>query len=185
MPFDQGAPQFGLNDAKIAKWNSAGSYGTLTDVMSIQMGTVTKKVVSAILTGDDRETAIASMVIGGTVQMRFGGLNLSSYAVLTGKSIGVISSVSQLYLTGGDVMPYIGIILKVNSAETGDTWFFMPKCKIVSDYTIAQAEYGTFTIPEVTLEVVDDASYGVINVITHPTGLDITVMPPANIATVV
>ncbi len=182
--FDQGAPQFGLNDGKVATWNSTGSYGTLTDIMSIQMGQVTQKMVNAILTGDDRETAIYSAVIGGTVQVRFGGLNLSSYAVLTGKSIGVISSVSQLQLVGGDKMPYVGIILKALAAEAGDTWLFLPKCRILSDFVVAQMEYGAFVIPAVTMEIVDDATYGAINIITHPSAVDITVIPPANIAAV-
>ena len=185
MPFEQGSPTFGLNDGKIQNWSSAGVYnGTLTDVMSIQLGSVTQKLVSAILTGDDRQTAIAAMAIGGTVQMRFGGLNPVMMGVLTGKTVTTIASVNQLNIKGSDRMPYIGIILKALSAETGDTWLFLPKCKIISDFTFMQMEYGAFATPEVTLEIVDDASYGVINVITHPTDLAITVMPPANIAVV-
>lgn len=184
MPFEQGSPQFGLSDGKIATWTSAGVYGTLLDVMSIQMGSFTQQQVSAILTGDDKQTAIAAAAIGGTVQLRFGGMNPSVLALLTGRSVTTISSVSQVLVAGGHKMPYIGIILKALSAETGDTWLFIPKAKIVSDFTIAQMEYGAFTIPEVTLQVVDDASYGVYSFITHPTDVAITVMPPANIAVV-
>lgn len=185
MPFDQGAPQFGIRDCAIATWNSAGSYGTLVDVMSIQMMGVTMQQVSAQLTGDDEITATAARAIGGQVQMRFGGANLDSLAILLGIAIGTISSVEQIQIAGGDVMPYFGIIGKFNAEEGGgDTWAFMPKCKIVSDFTLIQGEYGAFAIPEVTVQAVSDASYGVINLITHPTALDITVMPPANIATV-
>lgn len=184
MPFDQGAPQFGLNDAKIATWNSAGSYGTLVDIMSIQMMNVTMQQVSAQLEGDDRITATAARAIGGTAQMRFGGLNLDSLAVMLGIAVGTISSVDQILIAGGDVMPYFGMIGKANAEEGGgDTWVFLPKGKIVSDFTLFQGEYGSFVIPEVTVQLVDDASYGIINLITHPTALDITVMPPVNIAT--
>lgn len=184
MPFDQGQPSFGLNDAKVATWNSAGSYGTVTDIMSIQMGAVALELVSAILTGDDKQTAIAALAIGGTIQVRFGGLNLTHVAILTGKAIGVISGVSQLGIKGSNKMPYVGIILKALSAETGDTWLFIPKSKIVSGFTLAQMEHGVFAIPEVTLQIVDDDTYGLVSVITHPTSVAITVMPPANIAAV-
>jgi hypothetical protein len=75
-------------------------------------------------------------------------------------------------------MPYVGIILKALSAETGDTWLFLPKTKITSGFTLAQMEYGAFTIPEVTMQIVDDASWGAINIITHPVDVPITAFPP-------
>ena len=182
MPFDQGSPQFGLNDAKIATWTSTGVYSAPVDVMSIQMGSVAMELTSAILTGDDRQTAISSAAIGGTVQMRWGGLNLDALAVLIGKAVTTVTQVDQMQITGGHKMPYVGIVLKALSAEAGDTWLFLPKCKIMSGFTLAQMEYGAFTIPEVTMQIVDDETYGAINIITHPTDVPITVIPPADIA---
>lgn len=185
MAFDQGAPQFGVRDCKVAVWNSAGSYGSLVDVMSIQMVSVTMQQSSAQLTGDDQITATAARAIGGQAQMRFGGCNLEALAVMLGITIGTISSVDQLMIEGGEDMPYFGVIAKYNAAEGGgDTWAYLPKAKIVSDFTLIQGEYGAFAIPEVTVQLVPDASYGAINLITHPTALDISVMPPANIATI-
>lgn len=186
MPFDQGSPQFGLNDGKIATW-VPGVTPTWTptagvDVMSIQMGQVTMELVNAILTGDDRQTAISASAIGGTLQMRWGGLNLSALAILTGKAVTTSSSVRQMVIGGGMQMPYVGVILKALSSEGGDTWLFMPKCKILSNFTLAQMEYGSFTIPEVTMQVVDDDKWGAINIITHPTDVPITVFPPALVA---
>jgi hypothetical protein len=177
--FDQGAPQFGLNDAVLAPWPS---YTPVTDIMSVQLGTVAMEVVSAILTGDDRQTAVSSNAIGGTVQVRMGGLNPSILAVLLGKAVTSSASIRQLMITGGLKMPYVGICLKALSAEVGDTWIWIPKAKITSTFTIAQMEYGAFTIPEVTLQIVDDADWGAINIITHPTDVPITVLPPAGIA---
>jgi len=52
----------------------------------------------------------------------------------------------------------------------------------MSGFTLAQMEYGTFAIPEVTMQVVDDNRWGAINIITHPTDVPITAMPPTNIA---
>lgn len=185
MPFETGSPSFGLADVKVASWSSAGSYGSLQDVMSVQALNVTMQQVSAILNGDDQITATAANAIGGQAVFRFGGISLDALAIMTGKAVGTISSVEQIQIEGGDRMPYFGIIGKALAAEgTGDTWYYLPKAKITGDFSFGQMEYGTFTIPEVTVQLVNDASYGIINIITHPTALDITVMPPADIAVV-
>lgn len=186
MPFDQGAPSFGLNDGKIANWiTTAGvtSYGTLTDIMSIQMANVSVETVNAILVGDDRQTAIMALAIGGTLQLRFGGMNTSSLAVLLGKAMTTVTGVNQIQISGGHKFPYLGGAFKALSAEIGDTWLWIPKFKIMSGFTL-QMEYGAFSIPEVTCQVVDDDNWGIVNIVTHPTDLPITVFPPANIAEV-
>jgi|SRR5215471_5879310 len=189
MPFDPGSPQFGINDGKIATWVAPVAAGSPTynpvagtDIMSIQMGQVTMELISAILTGDDKQTAISASAIGGTIQMRWGGLNLSSLAVLTGTTIASLSSsAKQVQITGGTKMPYVGVILKALSAEIGDTWLWLPKCKIMSNFTLAQMEYGAFTIPEVTMQIVDDAAWGAINILTHVVDTPILNFPPANL----
>jgi hypothetical protein len=90
-----------------------------------------------------------------------------------------------LQIVGGDRMPYFGIIGKALAEEGGgDLWVYLPKAKLMGDFQLAMLEYGAFAIPEVTVQLVDDDSYGVINLITHPTDVAITVMPPANIAEV-
>lgn len=186
MAFEQGAPSFGLNDVKIQTWASAGTYsGSITDVMSAQALRVTLQFSQAQLTGDDAITATAARAIGGTAQMRFGGINTGALAILMGRSTSTISSVIQQSVKGGNRMPYIGIIGKSLVEEgSGDMWCYIPKAKIMSDFTLVMMEYGAFAIPEVTLQLVEDASYGVLNWISHPTDLAITVMPPANIAVV-
>lgn len=181
MPFDVGAPQFGLNDAKVAVWNATDDYGTLTDVMGVQMASVAMQVVSAIANGDDKIVAAGSRTTGAQIQLRFVGLNLSMLAVITGISVDTLSSVSNLMFEGGERMPYFGLIVKSLSEETGDTWVFIPKCKIMSDFTPFAGEFGTFTTPELTLQCVPDDTWGLANFITHPTDVEITVMPPDNI----
>jgi hypothetical protein len=104
-------------------------------------------------------------------------------AVLCGTTvIAGSSSIQHVRISGGLKMPYVGIILKALSAETGDTWLWIPKAKITSGFTLAQMEYGSFTIPEVTMQIVDDTLWGAINILTHPTDVPITAFPPAGIA---
>jgi hypothetical protein len=184
MPFDQGAPQFGIADAKIAVWNGTDDYGTLTDIMGIQMSQVTMQVISAIANGDDQIVAAGARLTGVSLSMRFVGLNPSVLAILTGVSLDVISSVSNLQIVGGNRLPYFGAIIKSLSEEIGDTWVFLPKCKIMSDFVPFQGEFGTFTTPELTVQAVPDETWGLANFITHPTDVAITVIPPDNIAEV-
>ena len=187
MAFDQGAPQFGLADAKVQTWASAGTYsGSITDIMSIQIIGFTLQQISAQLTGDDQITATDTRAIGGQVQMRFGGINLDSLAIILGKAVTTISSVEQQGIQGGHRMPYFGILARVLAAEaSGNTMLYIPKAKLIGDFQLAMLEYGAFAIPEVTVQCVPDATYGIYNTITHPTDVLITVMPPANIAAVV
>lgn len=184
MPFDQGAPQFGVNDAKVAVWTSTGVYGTLTDVMGVQMAQATIQIISAVANGDDTIVAAASRLTGAQLQMRFVGLNPSMISVITGIATDTISSVINLQFTGGERMPYFGAIIKALSEEVGDTWVFLPKCKIMSDFVLFQGEYGTFTTPEVTVQAVPDETWGLANFLTHPTDVAITVIPPVDIAEV-
>lgn len=184
MPFEQGAPQFGLNDAKVAAWNAASSYGTVTDIMGVQMATVTAQVISAIANGDDKIVASAARLIGGGLQLRFVGINPTVIGIMLGIAPDTISSVINVQIAGGERLPYFGLCVKALSEEVGDTWVFLPKCKIMSDFVIFQGEYGTFTTPEVTVQAVEDEDYGILNLITHPTDVAITVFPPANIAQV-
>lgn len=181
MPFDQGSPQFGVNDAKVARWTSTNVYGTLTDIMGIQMAQATMQQVSAIANGDDKIVAAASRLTGVSLQMRFVGLNPSMLSVITGISLSTTSSVSNLQFTGGERLPYFGVIVKALSEEIGDTWVFLPKCKIMSDFVLFQGEFGAFTTPEVTVQAVGDTTWGLANLITHPSDVPITVIPPANI----
>lgn len=188
MPFEQGTPSFGLSDAKIALWG-ATSYGAIQDIMGIQMATATLQIISAIANGDDAIIAAAARLSGAQLQLRFVGMNPLAVSIITGapintSSIGTGSTVSNLQFEGGGRLPYFGAIVKALSEEIGDTWVFLPKCKIMSDFVLFQGEYGAFSTPEVTVQCVPDTKWGVANFITHPVDTNITTMPPPNISSI-
>jgi len=186
MAFDAyGAPQFGLNDVKIAVWNSTDSYGSAVDVPSVQMMGAILQIISAQLEGDDTITATAARAIGGEVRIRFGSVNIAALEVLLGNtatsSIASPNEVYQLKVSGGDNMPYFGIVGRALAEEgVGDFQVFFPKVRITSDVTLASLEYGTFAIPEFTAQAVDDATYGILSLIEHQAATAIAI-PPANI----
>jgi len=183
MAFDSyGAPQYGLNDVKVAAWTATDTYDTAVDVPSVQLMGTTLATVSAQLEGDDSIMASASRAVGGEVRVRFGSISLAALEVILGNTSTASGAVQDhLKVSGGDNMPYIGICGKALAEEgTGDTHVFIPKCKLMGDLTIAQLEYGQFAIPEATIQIVDDATYGLINVIEHATAADVAI-PPTNI----
>jgi hypothetical protein len=185
MPNTWMAP-FGLADAKVQTWASAGTYnGTMTDVESIQQLSMAQQSTEAQLTGDNQITATAANVIGATATFRFGGLNFDALGIILGITATTISSVIQFGMPGGKKMPYFGIQGKVeDAAGSGSLVMYLPKCKVMGEFTIAQAEYGNFMIPEVTVQLVPDATYGIWNLIQYPTNFTIAAFPPANIAAV-
>jgi len=184
MAFDTiGAPQFGLNDVKVATWDATNDYDTAVDIPSVQLMGTTLSTVSAQLEGDDTIMASAARAVGGEVRVRFGSISIAALEVILGNT-STASGVVQdhLMVSGGDAMPYIGICGKAIAEEgTGDTHIFIPKCKLMGDLTIAQLEYGQFAIPEATIAIVDDATYGLINVVEHSTDTAVAI-PPSNIS---
>lgn len=184
MAFDSfGAPQFGLQDVKVATWTATDTYGTAVDIPSVQLMGTTLATVSAQLEGDDTITASAARAIGGEVRVRFGSISILALEVILGNTSTASGSVQDhLMVSGGDNMPYIGICGKALAEEgSGDTHIFIPKCKLMGDLTIAQLEYGAFAIPEATIQIVDDATYGLINVVEHSTSVAVAI-PPTNIS---
>ena len=186
MPFEQGNPTFGISDAKVATWAPTGTYTPAggIDIMGIQMATATMQVVTAVANGDDSIVSVATRLIGAQLQMRFVGMNPSALSIITGIATTTSVSVKQIMFKGGERPPFFGAIIKALSEEIGDTWVFLPKCKIMSDFVIFQGEYGAFSTPEVTVQAVPDDNWGIASFITHPTDVAITAFPPANIASI-
>lgn len=180
-----GAPQFGLNDVKVAAWIATDSYGTAIDVPSAQMMSTTMRIISAELEGDDKITASGSRAIGAQAQIRFGSVSLAVLEVI----LGIASTPSgtpviqdHLKVAGGTSMPYFGLCGKLNAEEgDGDLHVFLPKCKIMSDVQLVPAEYGKFSVSELTVMCVPDATYEIVNLIEHSTDVAIAI-PPTNIS---
>lgn len=183
MSFDSfGAPQFSLEDCKIATWNATDDYSTAVDVPSVQMMGGNVRMLSGELEGDSSIQAVASRAIAGEVRIRFGSLSIAALEVLLGNTSYLCGSTPNqqdlLQVNGGDNMPYIGICGKALAEEgNGDTHVFYAKAKITSDFELASLEYGQFAIPEVTLTAVPDATYGIAQMIEHETAEAVTIPP--------
>lgn len=186
MAFDPtGAPQFGLQDVKIATWTATNTYGTEVDVPAAQAFSNVLRVVNAELTGDDRIMATATRVIGSQFTLRFGSVSLAVLEVLLGltatSSIATPNNVKILEIPGGTRFPYFGLVAMAYAEEgVGQFEVFIPKAKIMGDLQLAALEYGTFSTTEFTVMAVDDATYGVACLIEAEATRALTI-PPADI----
>lgn len=186
MAFDTfGAPQFGLADAAVAAYNATNDYGTEVDIPSVQFMGVTLQQVSAQLEGDDQITDAHANAIGFEVRVRFGSISLDVLEVITTNAVASSGSspnqVRQLDFTGGDNMPYFGLCGKSSATVgSGDTHMFVAKCKLMGDFQVYAGEYGRYTIPEVTLQAISDATYGLGALLEHQTAAAVAI-PPTNI----
>lgn len=183
MAFDNyGAPQFGLNDVKIATWNSTGSYGTAVDVPSVQMLNTTLQTVSEILEGDDAETDAASILTAIESTLRYGSVSLAVLEVVLGiASTTDGSTYDNLAAEGGEALPYFGLCGKINSTQgNGDLHMFIPKMKIMSNVDLVNAEYGRHIISNATYRGIKDATYGVFQIVPHASPTAVAI-PPTNV----
>lgn len=172
-----GAPQFGVSDVKIAAYTSFLNYGTNVDVQSVQMYGVNIETVTADLEGDDIITAVHAKRIVAEVNMRFGAIRLSVFATLLGQAIDDYTTMARLDINQGN-FPYIGVCGRLDAVEgSGDLQIFVPKAKVTSGLENIGGEYGSFTIPEVTLRAVADDQGVMAYLLMHST-LTAVVVPP-------
>lgn len=184
--FTYGGPQFGLKDCKIAPNNLDGTFSAMVDVPSIKVLDITVRVTSAVLEGDDEETASSSRVIGGTIKMQFGSINLDVLTAMLGGTLDTAygAYTSRRMSIANRNTPYLGICGKSEAAEgTGDTHMFIPKAKIASDFNL-KFEYGTFSIPEITFSAQGDQNFldgdgnaNIVIPIEYETARDVAIPP--------
>lgn len=185
--FDIGGPQFGLADVKLALRNSGGSYGTALTVPSVQVLRSSIETVNARLEGNDRRTATAAKAIGGSLTLKFGSISTDVLQMLCGGNIassGTTPSRVRSFKVTNRKYPAIGLVGKSNAEEgAGDTHLFIPYAKVHEGFEVG-FEYGTFSIPEVTLDITPDSFYAdgdgytpLFVVIAHETATSVVIPP--------
>jgi hypothetical protein len=158
-----GAPSFGMRDAKVATRLSAGIYGPMVDVPSVQLLNIVAQMIGGELPGDDAITDSHSQVNKGQARIRFGSVSLAVLEKITGMALASSGStpnrVRRMKFSPRS-NPYFGLCGKMDSTNgTGDIHVWCPQAKIVSEFTAVQGEYGTYTVPELTVDLISDAAY--------------------------
>lgn len=167
---------FGLNDCKVAVWNSAENYGTAVDVESIQLFGLDLQTISGELTGDDIIVDTHAQIISASVRIRFGFKTLDVIEVLSGVTVTDSSPTSKSITFGRDNMPYFAMAGKISHTEgDGDLHVFIPKCKLMDGLSFS-SEYGQYMTQEINATAVyEGATYGIARLIPHATAAAVTI----------
>lgn len=166
MPlFSFGGPQYDIQDSKIASRVGDGTWGANVDVPSVQMLRGQLRFSTATLEGDARETDTHARAIGGQMTLRFGSVSLAVLEIMLGRDLETSGSTpnrSRRIRVTDKKMPYFAICGRSEATQgDGDTHIFAPMCKVTEDFDIISLEYGSYSIPEVTVTCLADEYYSV------------------------
>lgn len=169
---------FGLEDVKVAAWNSAENWGSAYDLNGAHMMQVELQTVNGILEGDDEIKDAHAKVISGSMQVRFAFDDLNVLGVITGQTVTDSASVNAITFDTTD-LPYFGICGKLsNTGDAGCSMLFAPKVKIMEGFRVG-GQYGQYTTPELTATMIrDSAVYGVYKIFQYTADQTVTIPPP-------
>lgn len=170
--------KFGLNDAKIAVWNAAESYGTAVDVESVQMAGVDIETESGTLEGDDIITDVHAKIQNIRFRVRFGFKDLDVVAVLTGITVTDSDPNAQVLPIARDNMTYFAMCARADATSGGgDTQIWLPKLKLLDGFNFSM-EKGQYMTPEMAgIGVYEGTTYGMGWVINNSVAQSVTIPP--------
>ena len=168
---------FGLNDAKVATWNSASNWASAVDLYGVQQMEITVNTINGTLEGDDQILDAHAKIISVNMRVRFAFSSLSVLGTITGITVTDSGSVETMTFDADD-MPYFGMCGKINETSGGgDRHFFVPKMKIMEGFSVG-GEYGNYMTPEVQgMGLRDSDEYGFLRIYKHDTAQAVTIPP--------
>lgn len=183
--FENGALTLGVSKAVVGVYTpSTGAWGTLDRLFSVENFQATEQLVAAMARGDNAINSAMAVTEGYEAQVQFSGMNPTTLAILTGRTVGNISDYYYQQADGGDVMPWFGIAFKAPDDQGGTRWVWFPKAKLMQNFVPYAGQYGQFNSPQLTMQVVKEPSYGLYAAQWYASDFDIASFPPANIPTI-
>jgi hypothetical protein len=169
---------FGLEDVKVAPWNSAENWGTPQDLIGASMMQIETQTVNGQLEGDDKLLDVNAKVISAQVTMQYAFGDLAVLAVLTGQAVTDSTSVDRIRIIADD-LPYFAACGKMTDTQTsGCTMLFVPKMKVMEAFRVG-GQYGQYSTPELTAMAVEDSdNYGVWELYQYTTDQSVAFPPP-------
>jgi hypothetical protein len=170
--------KFGLNDAKVANWVAAESYGTAVDVEAVTMSSVTLETESGQLEGDDIIIAVHAKIQNVRFRIKFGFKDLDLVAAMTGQTVTDSDPNAQVLPIGRDNMAYFALCARIDAVEGGgDTQLWIPKCKLLDGFEFA-AEKGAWITPEMAgIGVYEGTTHGMGWIINNAVAQTVTCPP--------
>lgn len=168
----------GVRDAKIAKWNDEGSYGTAYDILGIRNATLSWTIESDELGGDDVVLDRYSNIVAVQLTFEQAAVDLAVLQMLSGGTLTSTADYEDLVLgKEADTVPYVAFAVRVAGSQAGgpDLHFFVPKAKLSGNLQF-RAEYQQYVLPGAEFQGVKEGeSNGMLRFrkFSAPTALEI------------
>lgn len=162
---------FGVNDAKVAGWNSPENWDTAEDLLGVRLFNVAAETVNGRLEGDDAIVEAHAKIIAMTFEVQFAFKNLDVVAAITGITVTESLPDSKSMLIGDENLQYFGLAGKALDVDGGggDTQFLLSKCKLMEGLSF-NMEYGAFSTPRIQgIALNDGATFKTLYIIQHNT----------------
>lgn len=142
---------YGLRDLKIAVWNGVASYGTAVDIDAARSLTVTLRVQSDELQGDDVIKDRFGKIMSVNARLEYGSVNQEVLDIISGATLVSNATYEDLLFGQDDTPAYFALAGKVIGSNTADLHFFIPKAKIAGDLSY-QAQQNSYLIPALDIQ---------------------------------
>lgn len=138
----------GVLDAKIAVWNSVGSWGTAYDLKGIRNATLTIVMDTDELGGDDVILDRFAKIESATLTWEQAAVDLEALDIITGGLLVSNASYENLVLgrEANAAVPYVGFACRVVSSTAPELHMFLPKCKFNGNLQF-NAQYKQYLLP--------------------------------------
>lgn len=166
-----GDKPFGLRDVKLT--NMAGT--TQVDLPASQKLSVTPKIESGELHGDDVLTGVVSIVSHFEWELEAGGISLEAVALMTGTTATASgtspSETTTVNFDAGDALPYFKIYGRSLGEGSDDIHVKLYKCKL----TELEGEFsdGEFYVTSCKGLAISDGSNGIVDYVQNETAADL------------
>lgn len=166
--------RFGVNDSKIAPWQSAGTWGDEIDLYGVQNMEFVINTLTADQRGDDDLLDTHARPNGVRVTAQNAAITMAAVAALLGET--QTTSPSAAILSQNDtVRPYVGVAAKVlGTGDGGDHHMIAYKCKLTGDIGFSLQD-GQYVSPRMELRGVKEEVYGYYTIVRHDDEAAVTI----------
>lgn len=151
----------GIRDAKIAAWNSTGSYGTAVDIRGIREASLELELDTDQQEGDDIVVDRYSSIIAANVGLQNAFVDFEAAAIMTGATFTSGAAYDDFMLDGENNPPFVGLAFKAVASDGQETHYFLPKAKLSGNVSLTMA-YGSYLVPQAEFQAIKDGASGMV-----------------------
>lgn len=157
MAYNTNPYTFGIKDIRIRRGSDTVQFP------AAQQLSVNPMVVSGMLRGSGGIRAANSYIEGAECTFGVGGIPLEALPVMLGMDADAVTGstpnrAQEFPIVAGAALPYFEIIGRAETGDGGDVHVYIPKAKVMSNFTVQIQDGANFAAPEMTLSAVPDSA---------------------------